>query len=194
MKLSTMVTKAPSRTTPCTTRKSRETIDWTVSSPSPGQAKTVSTITAPARSCDISSAATEITGIEAFRSRWRQHQPERRDAPRAGGAHVVLRELVEDCGARDAGEGRHAESPSANDGMIRCSTPPAPEGGSQPSHTAKNRINRMPLQKVGILCEARTKPDQDPCLNSVSPERHNDAERHAEPEGDEERPPASRRV
>jgi hypothetical protein len=48
-------------------------------------------------------------------------------------------------------------NPSAIEGMIRCSMPPVEEGGSHPSVTAKIRISRIPLQKVGMLCAARTK-------------------------------------
>ena len=47
-------------------------------------------------------------------------------------------------------------SPSAMEGMIRCSMPPVDDGGSQPSVTAKIRIRIIPLQKVGMLCAART--------------------------------------
>ena len=74
-RLRATVTNAPSRTTPCTTRKSRARIDCTVTCPRPGQAKTVSTMTAPASRLEISSAATVITGMEALRARCRQKQP-----------------------------------------------------------------------------------------------------------------------
>ena len=42
--------------------------------------------------------------------------------------------------------------------MIRFSKPPIEEGGSQPSVTAKTMMSRMPLQKVGMLCAANTRP------------------------------------
>ena len=43
--------------------------------PMPGQANTVSTITAPASRLPISSAATVTTGMAALRSTWRATTP-----------------------------------------------------------------------------------------------------------------------
>ena len=56
---------------PCTIRKSRAAIDWTASWPRPGQANTVSTMTAPASRLAISSAETVMSGVAALRSTWR---------------------------------------------------------------------------------------------------------------------------
>ena len=79
--------------------------------PRPGQANTVSTMTAPASRLEISSAATVITGMAALRARCRQKQPSGGHASGAGRAHVVLGEFIQQRGAGDAGEGRHAQEP-----------------------------------------------------------------------------------
>ncbi len=48
-------------------------------------------------------------------------------------------------------------APSAMEGMMSERAESAPEVGSQPSVTPKNRIIRMPDQKVGRLCPVSTK-------------------------------------
>ena len=155
------MTKEPSSTTPCTIRKSRARIDCTVTCPRPGHANTVSTITAPASRFEISSAGDRDDGDRGVAREMPKQQSIGAHAAGARGAHIVLGQLVEQRGARDARECRHAQQPKREGRHDRGGRiPPVEEGGSQPRVTAKIMISRMPLQKVGMLCAASTKPAQ----------------------------------
>ena len=113
----------------------------------PGQANTVSTMTAPASRLPISSAAIVTTGIAALRSTCRSTTAAARHALGAARPHVVLAELLDHRDPRHAGEGRHRQRAERDRRHDQRASVSAPEVGSQRSSRANTMISRMPAQE-----------------------------------------------
>src|SRR5262245_9928091 len=149
-KLTDTMIRASSTTAHCTTGKSWFRMDSTVRVATPGQATTVSVMTAPPRSCPNWSPITVITGMHAFRNAC-LITTIRSDTPLARAVLMYsmfstsitperTRRMV--IGARKA--------PSVNAGIRKFCQVPYPEAGRALRRTANTMISMMPSQKIGM--------------------------------------------
>ena len=145
-------------------------------------------MTAPASRFAISSAATVMTGMDALRSTCRRTIGAVADALGPARPHVVLAELLDDAGPRDAGErGHRTGRRGVIEGMTSELQLSAPDAGRMLQVTAQRRMSRMPLQNVGMLCPTSTtrhqerldaRPRQTPVITPTgSPIAQRDGER-----------------
>ena len=171
----------------CTIGKSRAAIDCTASWPRPGQANTVSTITAPASRLAISSAEMVMIGVAALRRMWRLMTRRKQQALGLRGRDVVAAELLEHGGARDAREGRHGERAERDRRQDHGAY--AVDAGGR--HHAKGHGEQQDQQDAAP--EGRhALPDQherhqEALEPRAAPHRHQDADRQPDADRDDQR-------
>src|SRR5713226_7258974 len=137
------------RTVAWTTGKSRKEMPSKSNRPTPGHAKTVSTTTATLTMTTRLMPTSVSTGMSAFLKACLA-------ITSASGSPLRRASLTYSEPSTSSMDERvilmwaaAKYQPSANAGMITCSTVPEPEDGSQPRYTEKNRIMTKPTQKEG---------------------------------------------